>query len=70
MFRNGNAESQLGNEGLFENVDVDARLLNDKDKRLLATKKGAVNADGFMSFVRRAVKNKWVEGGKLRHVKK
>lgn len=70
VFRNGNAESQLGNEGLFENVDVDARLLNDKDKRLLATKKGAVNADGFMSFVRRAVKNKWVEGGKLRHVKK
>ena len=70
VFQSGNATSQLGNEGLFENVDVDAKLLNDKDKRLLATKKGAVNADGFMSFVRRAVKNKWVEGGKMRHVKK
>jgi hypothetical protein len=37
---------------------------------LLATKRGAVNAEGFMSFVRRAVKDKWIEGGKLKHVKK
>jgi hypothetical protein len=69
-FRGGNAESQFANEGLFANVEVDARLLNDKDKRLLATKKGAVNAESFRSFVRRAVNNKWVEGGKMRHVKK
>ena len=70
VFQGGNATSQDGNEGMFENVDVDAKLLNDKDKRLLATKNGAVNADGFKSFVRRAVNNKWVEGGKLRNVKK
>lgn len=70
MFKGGNAISQAGNEGLFENVEVNAGLLNDKDKRLLATKKGAVNAEGFQSFVRRAVKNKWVEGGKMRHAKK
>ena len=70
LFRGGNAVSQAGNEGLFENVDVDARLLNDKDKRLLATKRGAVNAESFMSFVRRAVKDKWIEGGKMNHVKK
>jgi hypothetical protein len=70
LLENGNATSQFGNQGLFENVDVDARLLNDKDKRLLATKKGAVNADGFMSFVRRALKGKWVEGGRLRHANK
>jgi hypothetical protein len=70
LFQGGNAVSQDGNEGLFENVDVDARLLNDKDKRLLATKKGAVNAEGFMSFVRRAVKDKWIEGGKMNHAKK
>jgi hypothetical protein len=70
LFQGGNAVSQDGNEGLFENVDVDARLLNDKDKRLLATKRGAVNAEGFMSFVRRAVRDKWIEGGKMKHVKK
>ena len=70
MFKGGNAISQAGNEGLFENVEANANLLNDKDKRLLATKKGAVNAEGFQSFVRRAVNGRWVEGGKLRHAKK
>jgi hypothetical protein len=70
VFENGNAISQDGNDGLFENVEVSSNLLNDKDKRLLATKKGAVNADGFLSFVRRAVRDKWIEGGKLRHAKK
>lgn len=69
MFKGGNAISQAGNEGLFENVDVNAGLLNDKDKRLLATKRGAVNAEGFISFVRRAVNGKWIEGGKMRHAK-
>jgi hypothetical protein len=70
VFQGGNAVSQEGNEGLFENVTVDGNLLNDKDKRLLATKKGEVNADGFKSFVRRAVNGRWIEGGKLRHEKK
>ena len=70
VFKGGNAVSQAGNDGLFENVDVDAKLLNDKDKRLLATKKGVVNADGFKSFVKRAVNGKWIEGGKMRHAKK
>jgi hypothetical protein len=69
VFKGGNAISQAGNEALFENVDVNASLLNDKDKRLLATKRGAVNAEGFTSFVRRAVNGKWIEGGKLRHAK-
>ena len=70
VFSGGNAVSQAGNEGLFENVTVSPNLLNDKDKRLMATKRGAVNAEGFLSFVRRAVKDKWVEGGKMRHAKK
>jgi len=65
----GNVTSQFGNEGLFENVEVTNNLLNDRDKRLLATKRGPVNTESFISFVRRAVKGKWVEGGKMRHVK-
>jgi hypothetical protein len=69
MFKGGNAISQAGNERLFENVDVNAGLLNDKDRRLLVTKRGAVNAESFKSFVRRAVNGKWIEGGKLRHAK-
>lgn len=70
MFEGGNAISQAGNEGLLENVEVNANLLNDKDKRLLSTKRGAVNADGLLSFVRRAVQNRWIEGGKMRHANK
>ena len=66
----GNVISQFGNEGLFDNVDVANNLLNDRDKRLLATKKGPVNTESFISFVRRAVNGKWIEGGKMRHVKK
>jgi hypothetical protein len=66
----GNAVSQFDNFGLFEKVQVDDKLLNDRDKRLLATKKGPVNTESLISFVRRAVKDKWVEGGKMRNVKK
>lgn len=68
-FKGGNAVSQFDNDGLFEKVVADVGL-NDKDKRMLATKKGSVNAEGFKSFVRRALKGNWVEGGKLRHATK
>lgn len=64
-----NIINQTGNIGLFQDVEVDKTLLNDKDNRLLATKKGAVNAQAFASFVRRAVNNKWIEGGKLKNAK-
>jgi hypothetical protein len=70
VFKGGNAVSQADNEGLFDGVEVNANLLNDRDKRLLATKGGAVNAEGFKSLVKRAVNGKWIEGGKMRHVKK
>jgi hypothetical protein len=66
----GNVSSQFDNVGLFDNVEVDTKLLNDRDKRLLGTKKGPVNKESFMSFVRKAVKDKWIEGGKLRNAKK
>ena len=65
----GGAMSQNDNLGLFQNVAVDQSVLNDNDKRLLATKKGAVNADSLLSFVRRAVNDKWIEKGKMRHAK-
>ena len=66
----GNIVSQFENDGLFANVLVNNNLLNDRDKRMLGTKKGAVNAESFISFVRRAVRDRWIEGGKMRHAKK
>jgi len=63
----GSAISQGENSGLFQDIAVDQRLLNDNDKRVLATKKGAVNAESFASFVRRAVKDQWIQKGEMRN---
>lgn len=61
----GFAANGRGNVGLFRNVHLDPGLVGEKDKRLLATDSGAVNPDAFLSFVRRAVEERWVETGRL-----
>lgn len=66
----GRATSQQDNAGLFQDVEVDRSLLNDGDRRLLATKRGPVNAESLLSFVRRAVKDRWIERGRMRHAKR
>ncbi len=65
----GGAMNQGANLGLFEDVVVDQSVLNDNDKRVMATKKGHVNAESFVSLVRRAVKDQWIERGKMRNAK-
>jgi hypothetical protein len=62
----GGALSQADNDGLFENVTINKTKLNATDRRLLATRKGAVNAEALASFVRRAVNDKWIEKGEMR----
>jgi hypothetical protein len=57
----GRAENDMGNAGLFRNVDVDRGVVTERDKRLLATASGPMNPDAFLSFVRRAVRERWVE---------
>ena len=54
-----------GNAGLFRNVRLDPGLVEESDKRLLATQSGALNPDAFLSFLRRAVQGRWVETGRL-----
>jgi hypothetical protein len=61
----GFAANGTGNVGLFRNVSLDQRVVEDSDKRLLATERGAVNPDSFLSFLRRAVAGRWVETGRL-----
>jgi len=63
----GGALNALGNSGLFRQVAVDPLLLGDREKRVLATQQGAVNAEGFTALVRQAVEGKWVETGRMRH---
>jgi hypothetical protein len=55
------------NAGLFDRVQVDAGLLGEGERRVMATTRGAVNARGFKSLVRQAVEGKWVENGRMRH---
>jgi hypothetical protein len=57
----GRVENETGNAGLFRNVDLDRGLVTERDKRLLATAGGPMNPDAFLSFVRRAVRERWIE---------
>lgn len=62
----GRLENGMGNAWLFHDIEVEQGLATGDDKRLLATEIGAVNPESFLSFVRRAVKDRWVETGRLR----
>jgi hypothetical protein len=66
----GNASNQINNAGLFDGVQMDQTLLGDTEKRVMATKTGAVNSQGFVSLVKQAVNGKWVEKGKMKNAKK
>jgi hypothetical protein len=61
---NGVSNGQ-NNEGLFMNLNVEPSLMSAKDKRMVATSQGTVDTTTFLSFVRRAVTEKWVESGRL-----
>ena len=57
----GRAENDYSNAGTFSNVSVESGLATANDTRMLETKVGAVNDDDFLSLVKRAVSNRWVE---------
>jgi len=62
-----NATNQANNAGLFKNVKISSALLSNNEQRALLTTTGPVNANAFLSLVRQAVKNQWVENGSMRH---
>jgi hypothetical protein len=64
------AVNQFNNAGLFNGVVTDQTLLGTTEKRVMATKTGAVNAQGFVSLVKQAVNGKWVENGRMKNAKK
>jgi len=65
----GNARSQLNNDRLFDGVEVNTTL-DEAENRLVASKGGAVNSESLISFVRRAVKERWIERRVMRNAKK
>ena len=63
------AVNKINNAGLFSGVTVEPSLLGETSRRVLSTRKGAVNAKAFLAMVRQAVKGEWVEKGRMRHAK-
>ena len=63
----GRVENGMGNAGLFRDVRLDQDLVTERDKRLLTTVSGPLNPDAFLSFVRRAVQERWIENRRMRH---
>lgn len=61
----GRAENGLANAGLFRSISLDDGLASDLDQRMLDTEIGAVSSDTFVSFVRRAVQNSWIESCRM-----
>jgi hypothetical protein len=57
----GRAVSQQQNAGLFDGIRVDAPMLKKGDAELLQSRKGSVSATALLSFVRRAVGERWIE---------
>ena len=60
----GRVENGMGNAGLFYNVKLQKGLASATDKRMMAAG-GAANPESFLSFVRRAVHEHWVETGRM-----
>jgi hypothetical protein len=59
--KNGQAESQMGNEGLFEGFTVADSVLGKEERKLLKSRKGPVDGGEFLKLVRRAVNERWIE---------
>src|SRR6185436_17938742 len=60
--RGGNVVNEVDNAGLFKDLDVRNRKLDEKERHLVTTTHGVLGADTFLSFLRRAVGEKWWNG--------
>jgi hypothetical protein len=67
--RGGNFENGANNAGLFRDVDLSKVSLNTKEKFLVATQEGAVNAETFLGLVRRSVRERWWTAPVIKPVK-
>jgi len=61
------ASNNANNSGLFEHVKIEPNLLASSDRRMMSSKEGAVDTKAFVSLVRKAVKDRWIEQGSMRN---
>jgi hypothetical protein len=62
----GRVENDMANAGLFRNVRLEHGLVTASERRMMAAD-GAANPDSFLTFVKRAVRERWVETGRMAH---
>lgn len=67
--RNGEYVNGVGNEELFRNVIAPPNELTFDEQEMMKQRGGGIPAETFIEFVKKAVQNRWVENGKLQHVK-
>lgn len=60
----GRVENAMGNAGLFRDIRLEQGLATGAERKLFASE-GAVAPEAFLSLVRRAVKGRWVETGRM-----
>jgi hypothetical protein len=61
------ASNNANNSGLFAHVKIEPNLLASSDRRMMSSKEGAVDTKAFVSLVRKAVKDRWIEQGSMRN---
>lgn len=69
QMQNGRLANAAGNSGLFRNVEVTASGLSKAQLQMLESDGAAVDVKPFVSLVRRAVDENWIENGALRNEK-
>ena len=65
--RNGQLASSARNMGLFRDIEITASGLSRAQLEMLETDGKAVDANPFISLVRRAVDENWIENGAMRN---
>jgi len=60
----GRVANESQNAGLYDNVKLEKGLATAAEKRMMAIG-GPANPDTFLSFVRRAVHDRWMETGRM-----
>ena len=62
---NGVALNAYGNAGLFRDVKVGRGVLNDSEREMFKSARGAVDEGVLRGMLRRAVKEQWIEKGRI-----
>jgi hypothetical protein len=67
VIKPGRVANEMGNSGLYRNVRLERGLASASEKRMMDSG-GAANPETFLTLVRRAVRERWVETGRLSRV--